>query len=95
MLAKISSILPSTPRITNVDVSVERPMRRGMPTFGLPVSEASNPRSEFKHIPTEAAIQAGTYDKAGQMAIAQKTASLEELDSPSEMSIESSLDLRA
>ena len=41
MLQKISPILPSSPRITSVDMSAERPVRRGGADFGLPVAERS------------------------------------------------------
>lgn len=84
MLAKISSILPSSPRITNVDLSVAQPMRRGMPTFGVPVAPESNPRAEFKHLPTEVALDTGTYNKAGQIS----------MEPTIDESIEASLDIK-
>lgn len=93
MLAKISSILPSTPRITNVDVSSERSMRRGMPTFGLPAAAESNPRAEFKHLPTELAKNP-TYDKSGQIGGLQKFENVDDI-SLGEDTFEPSLDLKA
>lgn len=38
MMQKISGILPPNERITKVDISAQRPLRQGTPSFGLPVS---------------------------------------------------------
>jgi hypothetical protein len=50
MMAKISTILPSNPRITSTDVSHERPVRPGTPSFGQPIAQTADPRNEFQKV---------------------------------------------
>jgi len=51
MMNKISGILPSTPRITTVDLSMERPVRRTSPDFGIPFAPSS--RTDFRSVVNE------------------------------------------
>lgn len=47
MMAKISGIIPPSPRVTNVDISNERPVRRGTPSFGAPIAPSSFDRGNY------------------------------------------------
>lgn len=40
MFNKISSIIPQNTRTGNIDVSQERPVRAGAPSFGIPVARS-------------------------------------------------------
>jgi len=73
-MAKISNILPSSPRITNVDVANERPVRSGMPSFGQPIAPTSNPKDEFRRITGDIDVfSAPTYNSSGILGAAAES----------------------
>ncbi len=47
-MEKISSILPSNPRVKSVDMEDAHPIRPGVPAFGRPVGTTSSQRNEDK-----------------------------------------------